>query len=220
MELCNIDIHNILKILKKLSGKRPIFHSEADFQHALAWELHETCNNADIRLEKRFSINCFSDVYVDILFTEKENIAIELKYTTKELHTTINNESFSIKNHDAYDIRRYDFLLDIYRLQTLKRKGLINMGYAIFLTNATAYWNKPRKPNTNDKDFRIHENRTIQANKKLTWAKGTGSGTSKGRTMPLIFRNSYTFNWKSYSDVCKFCNNKKYCKFKYLLVEV
>ncbi len=210
MKLCNIDIHNILK---NLSGKRPIFHSEADFQHALAWELHKTCNNADIRLEKRFNIDYLGDIYVDILFKEKESIAIELKYTTKELHTTINNESFSLKNHDAYDIRRYDFLLDIYRLEALKNTKRINKGFAIFLANATAYWNKPTKPNTNDKDFRIHENRTIQANKKLTWAKGTGSGTSKRRTMLLIFRNSYAFHWKGYSKVGN-------CEFRYLLVRV
>lgn len=27
-------------VLRKLSTKRPVFHSVADFQHALAWQIH------------------------------------------------------------------------------------------------------------------------------------------------------------------------------------
>ena len=36
-------------ILTDLAEKRSIFHSEADFQHALAWEMHR--REYDIRLE-------------------------------------------------------------------------------------------------------------------------------------------------------------------------
>ena len=34
-----LDIHQIMADLAK---RRPVFHSEADFQHALAWLIHET----------------------------------------------------------------------------------------------------------------------------------------------------------------------------------
>lgn len=36
--------------LQSLSTDRPIFHSEHDFQHALAWAIHERVPNAHIRL--------------------------------------------------------------------------------------------------------------------------------------------------------------------------
>ncbi len=42
------DVH---VLLRKLAAKRPLFHSEADFQHALAWELHEDDPELAIRLE-------------------------------------------------------------------------------------------------------------------------------------------------------------------------
>ena len=43
-----LDMHGLMGSLAK---KRPIFHSEADFQHALAWEIHKTTSGCEIRLE-------------------------------------------------------------------------------------------------------------------------------------------------------------------------
>ena len=42
--------------MDSLAAKRPIFHSEADFQHALAWEVQLAHPNAGIRLEKRVAV--------------------------------------------------------------------------------------------------------------------------------------------------------------------
>ena len=44
-------------ILASLAKRRPIFHSEADFQHALAWEIQKQCPSANVRLEKRVSVD-------------------------------------------------------------------------------------------------------------------------------------------------------------------
>jgi hypothetical protein len=44
-------IFEVAEILSRLAKKRPIFHSEADFQHALAWEVRGMHADADIRLE-------------------------------------------------------------------------------------------------------------------------------------------------------------------------
>ena len=46
-------INKIRATLAKLAKKRPVFHSEADFQHALAWELQLDDPTAGIRLEKQ-----------------------------------------------------------------------------------------------------------------------------------------------------------------------
>lgn len=41
-------IFEVAEILSRLAKKRPIFHSEADFQHALAWEVRGMHVDADI----------------------------------------------------------------------------------------------------------------------------------------------------------------------------
>jgi hypothetical protein len=38
-------------IMTSLAQSRPVFHAEADFQHAFAWELHKELPSAQVRLE-------------------------------------------------------------------------------------------------------------------------------------------------------------------------
>ena len=74
-----LDIHNLME---DLSQHRPIFHSEADFQHALAWQIHKVMPNCEIRLEMPYRVpqgNWYLDIW---LLTPR--IAIELKYRTKK----------------------------------------------------------------------------------------------------------------------------------------
>ncbi len=40
-------------VLSALAVQRPVFHSERDFQHALAWQLQLSHSQAQIRLEPR-----------------------------------------------------------------------------------------------------------------------------------------------------------------------
>ena len=211
-----LNLDHIEKILEDLSKKRPIFHSEADFQHSLAWKIHKEFPKSEVRLEKRFAIDVLGKdhIYVDIFIKIKElNVAIETKYTTKEFEIKENDEEFRLKNHSALDIRRYDFILDIYRLEALKKhfKKESFIGYAIFLTNTSGYWTESKKKNTNDKDFRIHHNREIK--NTLKWAEKTGEGTKKGRESPLRLKNTYKMEWSNYSKI-------KNEEFKCLLVTV
>ena len=71
-------------IENKLAQLSRIFHSEADFQHALAWKLHQHHQDAMIRLEKRVEPSTAADhleeLYVDLWFKPEETpIPIELK---------------------------------------------------------------------------------------------------------------------------------------------
>jgi hypothetical protein len=36
-----LDANAITDVMARLSGTRPVFHSEADFQQALGWAVHE-----------------------------------------------------------------------------------------------------------------------------------------------------------------------------------
>ncbi|MRJ03069.1 MAG: hypothetical protein GXO19_00315 [Epsilonproteobacteria bacterium] len=202
-------------ILEGLSKRRPLFHSEADFQHAFACEIDRKLGEVDIRLEKRFIVREMGEIYVDIVLLSKvdNNVAIEIKYSTKKLEVEVNGEEFALKNHSSLDTRRYDFLLDMYRLERLNRINRIARGYAIFLTNDPGYWKEPRKKNAKDRDFRIHHGRKIEPNRALQWAPDTSESTKKGRKRPLEFGVRYLLEWETYS-------RSTGDEFKYLLVEV
>jgi hypothetical protein len=65
-------------ILQALASDRPLFHSEADFQFALAWHIQQAIPVAQIRLEYRpYGLE---RVYLDIwVATEAGNVALKLK---------------------------------------------------------------------------------------------------------------------------------------------
>ncbi|RLI81150.1 MAG: hypothetical protein DRP01_11225 [Archaeoglobales archaeon] len=134
-----LDITDIEDVLNQLSKKRPVFHSEADFQYSLAWEIHEIHPDFNIRLEKREEING-GELYLDIfIFKNGKICALELKYKTKRLEITISNEDYHLKDQGAQDISRYDFCKDIERLEKVLKKYNNGIRFAIFLTNDYLY---------------------------------------------------------------------------------
>jgi hypothetical protein len=88
---------DVSKILGQLAVERPIFHSEADFQHALAWKLHEVMSEARIRLEYRPFPG--KPLYLDIWMGLQFAAAIELKYATRKLLVEVGDEQFNLKGH-------------------------------------------------------------------------------------------------------------------------
>ena len=131
---------DIQKLMADLSIHRPIFHSEADFQHALAWQIHEVMPDCGIRLE----FPPFSDkrMYLDI-WLSTSRIAIELKFATRKLECEWNGENFSLRDQSAQDVKRYDFLKDIQRLEQVVMDGNADAGFAVLLTNDHLYWKEP-----------------------------------------------------------------------------
>ena len=205
-------------LLTQLAESRKVFHSEADFQHALAWHIHQTMPKSQVRLEYPVPVE-HRKMYVDIYLPD-EKIAIELKYVTRrlELH---NGESFALRDQFAHNQRRYDFLRDIQRLERMRFElGLCEAGHAVLLTNAPLYWNCPRRPDTTDSDFRIHEGSVIKG--ELDWAKHASPGTKKGREKPIQLKGSYCLRWQDYSNITEKSrgNGKPRGIFRYLVVSV
>lgn len=209
----------ITEILNELNRERPIFHSEADFQHALAWKIHERNPGIEIRLERRMD---FPDreLTLDIFATPKDDkfFAMEVKYKPKKYKIKLPikglDEEYNLKGNQARDHDRYDFIKDISRLEKVLKTYHNGVGFAIFLTNDEVYWKIPiRSVNTADKEFRIHEGMTIQG--RLSWKKGTSEGTKSGRSESIILKEKYMLNWNDYSDM-----KKQNGEFRYLLVEV
>lgn len=201
-------------IMNSLSESRPIFHSEADFQHALAWRIHEVVPDCQIRLEFNPFPKDDRRSYLDIWLPERK-IALELKYPTRGFESECMGEAFSLRNHGAQDLLRYDFLKDIQRLERAVRERSAQAGYAIMLTNNPIYWNAPStRRNTVDAEFRIHEGRRISG--ELKWASHAGKGTINNREDPIHLANAYTMHWRDYSTVA----SGRYAEFRYLAASV
>jgi hypothetical protein len=203
------------RVLKKLAAVRPVFHSEADFQHALAWEIREFYPQSKIRLEtKVYGAN--TKVYLDIMVQyEGRKYAIELKYKTRTLECVVDGEEFALNNHGAQDVGRYDVLKDLQRLEQMIAAGVADEGVLIFLTNDASYYTDPgEEKQTADRDFRLHEGRKVQG--LLSWGEQTGQGTMKGREEPISLQGQYEMRWASYSQVGDISRGV----FRYLMLPV
>lgn len=199
---------DIPRLMNKLACDRPLFHSEADFQHALAWRIHKEMPDSGVRLEYKPFSN--QRKYLD-LWLDQLGVAIELKYRTRNLGLELHGEAFKLRNQSANDISRYDFLNDIQRLESLSEFLRAKAGFAIFLTNDHLYWNEPTR-STIDKNFRLHENRLLRG--KMTWDKDASPGTKKGREDPIQLIGSYEAHWQDYGDPV----SPKYGRFRYLAI--
>ena len=203
-----------LDLLEILSERRPVFHSEADFQLALGWHIHETLSDSQVRPE--FKPFHSKNIYLD-LWLQNSKTAIELKYRTQKLKAQLGGEVFALRTQGAQDAGRYSFIEDISRLERLVHdQRYVSTGFAVLLTNDPSYWEVPKKgwENTNDADFRIHEERIIRG--EMKWAKKAAEGGIKGMEKPIKLRGSYKASWGDYSVLEK----GKFEKVRYLVVEV
>jgi hypothetical protein len=208
-----ITITDLTSILKQLAHERPIFHSEADFQQALAWLIHQRYPDMRVRLE----VNPYKDgqrAYIDILLKDDETpIPIELKYKTRIFDASYGDEDFHLLNQSARPLGRYDFIKDIARLERFIKTHTGSGGFAIFLTNDPAYWETAKHSGTIDDQFRIHENTILKGNR--VWSELTG-GTKSKRIAELALSGEYPLLWQDYSQV----DNSATGKFRYLLLGI
>lgn len=189
-----LDLENILK---SLSSRRPIFHSEADFQHELAWEIHLADPTLNLRIELPFPGR--SSGAIDLLvFNEMHSHAIELKYLTRKFVTNYQGEEFSLKHHSAQDLRRYDICRDIERMEEFASDPN-RTASVIALTNDSYYWRSRPSAGTMAEAFNVSEGHTISG--ELKWAAHTGIGTMRNRERLIVVLGSHLIGWKDYSNL-------------------
>lgn len=190
---------NIHKILADLSVKRPLFHSEADFQHALAWEFQLVNPAASIRLEKQVATEG-SRVHIDLIVKSTlQHLAVELKYKTRKASINFEGEDFYLRNHSAQDIGRYDFLRDIVRIERYVASYPGSEGYAVMLTNDHTYWQETKKAQSVDAAFRIHDGRKVTG--ELAWSLAASIGTIRSREASIRLIGSYDLTWYDFSKI-------------------
>lgn len=200
--------------LRRLAVARPVFHSEADFQHAFAWQIHEEHPHLSVRLEYRPQL-LDRKAYIDIWVCSGDDIcAIELKYKTRRLTTMVKGEPFYLLDQSAQDIARYDFCKDVSRIEVLAKAYPGMLGFAVFLTNDRGYWQKSKRGGTIDTAFRLHEGRELLG--ELRWDGHASDGTMKDRTDPIRLDGQYGLNWLDYSK----CSTERHGLLRMLIVRM
>ena len=203
---------NLLGIIDRLSSLRPIFNMEKDFQLALGWEIQKKFPDWSVRFEHK-PTNLKDRIFVDLWIKGDQTSAIELKYKTRKLDVNVKGESFNLLDQAAQDLGRYDFLKDVERLENIVSTHNNVKGYAVILTNDSAYWKSPTTE-TVDAEFRMHEGRIL--NGELAWGTEAGAGTMRKREKPIKLTGTYKLSWKDYSQV----SSTSYGKFRYLFLEI
>lgn len=233
------------KTILNLREKRKIFHSEDDLKFSLAFEMKKLFPEIEIRLEKPIEIKMLdvnkkesvSRVPIDIIIHNKngESIPIELKYKTKKLEINDKGELYNLTTHGAYDIGRYSFRKDIYRIEKyLEMHKKSNYGFVLILTNENKYVeDNVGEKEIIDKHFSFHQNSLIKKEYKgwnyskidqekyehidNQWKiKNIGKKHwthSKDINFTLNLNNDYHIQWHEYSK-------KGNSEFKYCLIKI
>lgn len=202
-------VNLIGEAMQALARKRALFHSEADFQHALAWEVQTAHPDAKIRLEKRVATN--PNIDVDVLIElDGFVLGVELKYPRRGMTAEVDGELFTLAT-GADDHGRYFAVEDCARLERLVAAGTIQSGVLVLLTNVANVWEQPasRRPVLYDA-FRLHDGHILQG--KMAWGDwGSPGGRPTGATGEITLIGTYPLVWHDYSTVAG-------VQFRYLLV--
>ena len=204
---------DLVSLLNNLATSRPVFHSEADFQQAFAWEAQRLDAQMHVRLETHPEPN----VRLDLLLSSPDRnlcSAVELKYLTRRWTGDVAGETFALKDQGAGDIHGYDVVKDIARVERFVDGRPGWNGAMITLTNDSSYWRPVShgRP-TNADAFRLYEGLKLSGTR--AWGPATGVGTMRGRTDSIELVGVHNLEWRDYSRVPGTCGS-----FRALIVEI
>lgn len=183
-------------VMTHLASRRPVFHSEADFQFAFAQSVAALDDRIGIRLEvpQRGEHRRTS---VDLMCRDQQEVSlVEFKYVTRSWSGTDGQtaESFDLRSHEALDLARLYFVHDVTRLEGWTAQQVCGNGFAVLLTNDDRLWDHPAPGRvTRDHGFRLHEGRTLTG--PLRWGTPEAPFEANDRTL----RGSYVATWQEYS---------------------
>jgi hypothetical protein len=206
--------------LKELAQLRPVFHSEADFQHELGCLLKS--KGHQVRLERPYYLavpNFPNRLKVELDLEVDGMVAIELKLKTALCSMDVNGEIFNLKDHSAPNLGRFDFVDDARRVRYLVDHGPHKFGFSVLLTNSQYYWANNAE-NTMSASFDLTNGRAFQVGQILNWNGNPGSNSvSKKRLAPfapIAVHFNETTLWNEYSERKGIVNGK----FKFLVLDV
>ena len=206
-----VDLHSLVRTL---AAHRPLFHSEADFQHAFAWELHLRFPDGTIRLERPMN-SALGLLHVDVTAELEGRIhAFELKYKTRATAARVGSEVYELQDHGGQPLGRYDFAKDVARMESVVDGLPGSVACAIMLTNDSAYWSEPRGADDTSAAFSLADGKVLFG--RLDWSSSTSLGTKRKREQPIDLRGRYMVRWQDYSEI----SSRYYSRFRFVAVEV
>ena len=183
-------------VMSHLAARRPVFHSEADFQFAFAQALADL--DPDIRIRLEVPQRGTRSTYVDLTCTADQVSLVEFKYITRAWTGSDGrtDEPFNLRGHEALDLARLAFIHDATRLEGWTDEQPNANGFAVLLTNDNRLWEQPTSTRvTRDRAFRIHRGRSLAGT--LLW--GTPEQPYEPNTR--ILRGTYSTDWHDYSHL-------------------
>jgi hypothetical protein len=193
-------------VLSDLATRRPVFHSEADFQHELAWEIHTKYARQGVQLRLEYPLAKVGTIDIWARMGSR-TYAIELKYKKERFHGDVGSEQFSFNTDGAHPLTRYDAFLDMGRVERACTRGA-DCGYALFLTNDSLYWR--REATKGSRSFSMHDGREITPG-ILSWPK-TALKFIEARPAPIQVQRNTKLEWHPYSQI-----SSLETEFRYLL---
>jgi hypothetical protein len=205
-------------LMAELSAERPVFHSEADFQHAIAWKIREKYPTSHIRLEYPTTVDgtLTKRFHLDLWIRLGDHcFAVELKYGTFQVSFLAHGEEFDLRNQSQDDGMRYNFVRDIERLERVVEGSVIpTTGYAVLLTNYAAFWKSPSSVRPcRYKAFWIHEDQTLSGT--LAWELISGADSIEKGKKSVSLKGKYSLRWHDYSNT-----EEKGKYFRYVFVQI
>lgn len=183
-------------VLASLGKRRPIFHSEADFQHELAHASRAHDPELELRLE--YPIGTDTRASLDILLRKGEaRFELELKYLCRSCDVTrwraLRARASERTRHSPLRRRQGHRPHGAVRgAPQGRRRGTHPQQRSRLLSSR-------RRADTIDAAFDLADLRQLTGT--LGWAANAGAGTMKGRADPLIVSGSYALRWCDYADV-------------------
>lgn len=210
------DINNILE---KLSNNNyPLFVSERNLQTAFVIEAYKQYPDYIYYPEYVYKENG-ETYHIDLLVCDKagESIAFEFKYVVAGgIINVPGDTNYELRNHSAIDIRRYQCVRDVSRLEKYVSSPQLKCkkGYFIMITNMSGFWKGSKKENL-DFQFDISHGSVVKhgehkVNKESKFAKNHKS---------IEIKKDYPIKYEVYKEIHD-KNNEKTKLFKSLCIEV
>lgn len=208
----------------RVSQRRPVFHSEADFQHELALELAQTGYRVRLEVPRSLVLNgtpvrAELDLLVQKYDGEPAWTVIELKYVKVATVITHQGEVYDLAGTWGTNLSRFDALADLRRVEGIVGAGLAAQGHAVFLTNAADAWNVDVSARgIMAEQFSLHAGRGLPAGVPMDWEPANPAVSSVTRKRlapyaPITLARAQTCTWTPYSAFPVTAG-----EFKYLLL--
>lgn len=188
--------------MKALTGRRPIFHSEFDFQFALCHVMEEA-GVSRIRLERMVQLAGNPRFEIDIMgyIDDETPIALELKYPKKRFAGVVRSdgfdETYNLPSSDAFDVDARGIWKDASRIEELITGEIVKAGALIALSNYAFWDERTHKQGTHAYDFRLWQGREVAAGTVLRFPESAKVATRE--SSPVQLRYPYRCDWHQYS---------------------